>query len=160
MIRPLLAIMAGLICGVLGMRQARRITQENATLRRWEIILRQLCLILQEGALPLPEALDQAANDATPADVLLRGLSARLRAEPLRSLSQLYTPQGKEGPVLTRLFSGLAQGSLESRLLAATQAVQEIALLAESSQSKAKQDAHMWATLGWTCGACLTLMLL
>jgi len=160
MIRQLLAVMAGLICGVMGMRQAQHIRQENATLRRWEIILRQLCLILQEGALPLPEALDQAADEATPADMLLRGLSARLRAEPLSSLSQLYAPQGKEGPVLARLFAGLAQGSLESRLLAATQAVQEIALLAETSQSKAKQDAHMWATLGWTCGACLTLMLL
>lgn len=160
MIRPLLAVMAGLICGVMGVRKAQCIRQENATLRRWEIILRRLCLILQEGALPLPETLDQAADEATPADMLLRRLSAGMRAEPLTSLSGLYTPQGKEGPVLARLFSGLEQGSLESRLLAASQAAQEFALLAEASQSKAKQDAHMWATLGWTCGACLTLMLL
>lgn len=160
MIRPLLAIMAGLICGVMGMRQAQHIRRENATLRRWEVILRQLCLILQEGALPLPEALDQAADEATPADMLLRQMSAGMRAEPLASLSQLYVPQGKEGPVLARLFTGLEQGSLESRLLAAAQAAQEFALLSETSQTKAKQDAHMWATLGWTCGTCLTLMLL
>lgn len=160
MIRPLSAIMAGLICGVLGMRQARHIRQENAVLHRWEVILRQLCLILQEGALPLPEALDQAANESTSADMLLRQLSARMRAEPLTSLSRLYTPQGAEGTVLARLFTGLEQGSLESRLLSARQAAQEFALLAEASQSKARQDAHMWSTLGWTCGACLTLMLL
>lgn len=160
MIRPLLAVMAGLICGVMGVRKAQCIRQENATLRRWEIILRRLCLILHEGALPLPEALEQAADEESSADKLLHYLSSHLRSEPLSSLSQLYTPQGKEGSVLVRLFSGLEQGSLESRLLAASQAAQEFALLAEASQSKAKQDAHMWATLGWTCGACLTLMLL
>lgn len=160
MIRPLLAVMAGLICGIMGMRQAQRLRQENAVLHRWEYILRQLCLILQEGTLPLPDALEQAASEQTPADTLLRQMAARLRAEPLSSLSSFYEPQGQEGPVLSRLFSGLEQGSLERRTLAVTQATQEIALLAQASQEKARQDARMWATLGWTCGACLTLMLL
>lgn len=160
MMRPLLAIMAGLLCGLMGMRQAQRIREESATLHRWEIILQHLCLLLQESTLPLPEAFEQAARSDTRADELLRQLAAGMRSEPLTPLPQLYTPQGKEGPVLARLLTGLSSGSLEARVLSARHAAQEFALLAEASRGKAGQDARMWAKLGWIGGACLTLMLL
>lgn len=160
MMRPLLAVMAGLLCALMGQRQARRIKEESALLHRWEAILHQLCLLLQESALSLPEAFEQAAPETSPADALLRQLASRMRSEPLIPLAQLYTPQGREGPALARLFAGLSSGSLESRVLAAQHAAREIALLAESSRSKADQDARMWAKLGWIGGACLTLMLL
>jgi hypothetical protein len=160
MMRPVLALMAGLVCGTLGMRRARSIREENARLHRWENLLRHMCLLLQEGTLPLTEVLEQAAAEATPADELLRSLSGSLRRDPMTSLSALYTPQGKEGPVLRRLFAALEHGSLEQRVLCATQAAQEMALLAQTSMGKSDQDASMWAKLGWLGGACLTLMLM
>ena len=160
MIRPVLAIMAGLLCGMLGMRHGRAIREQSASLRRWETLLRHLCLILREGALPLPEAFLQAATEPTAADNTLRSLALRMQEEPLTDLPQLYTPTGPEGPVLQRMFTGLATGSLEERLLAAAQAADEIALLAQSTGDKAATDARMWLKLGWLCGACVTLMLL
>ncbi|MBE5804534.1 MAG: hypothetical protein E7316_08495 [Clostridiales bacterium] len=160
MIRPLLAIMAGLLCGLMGMRQSQRIREESHTLRRWEGILQQLCLILREGALPLHEALEQAAPEDSPADAQLRRLASAMRSDPLAPLSGLYLPQGKEGPALARMFTALAGGSLESRVQAVRYAAEEIALLSGEARDKARQDAAMWAKLGWTCGACLTLMLL
>lgn len=159
MMRPFLALTAGLLCGVLGLRQARRIREESASLSRWETLLRHLALLLQEG-LALTEAFDQAGAEASAPDQLLRRLAAQLRAQPTASLPQLYAPQGKEGVFLPRLLEGLSHGSQESRILCAQQAEKEAALLARSAREKAKQDAHMWATLGWACGACLTLLLL
>lgn len=160
MMRPLSAVMAGLLCGVLGMRQARGIRRDCNILRRWEQLLQRVALLLQESLLPLPDVLDRAACEESPADALLRDLSAALRADPLASLSRLYIPHGAEGPVLVRLFSLLEQGSLDSRLLAVDIARRELSLLSESSQDKVRQDARMWSRLGWLCGACLTLMLL
>lgn len=160
MMRPLLAIIAGLLCGLLGMRQAQRLRDENIRLHRWEILLQHLCLILQESTLSLPEAFRQAATEHTPADELLRCLAQSMQAHPLSPLSDLFHGEGPEAPILSRLMARLSHGSLDSRVQAAQQAAQEIALLAASAQTKSQQDAKMWATLGWTCGACLTLMLL
>lgn len=160
MMRPLLAIMAGLLCGLMGTRQAQRIREESATLHRWEAILEQLCILLQESTLSLPEAFEQAAPEDTSADALLRRLAADMRREPLTPLPKLYNPQGTEGPALARLLAGLSSGNLESRVLSARHAAQEIHLLAEGSRAKADQDARMWAKLGWIGGTCLALMLL
>lgn len=157
--RLLLALMAGLLCGVLGLRQAGRIRAEGAVLARWQVILQHLCLLLQEG-LSLPEAFRQSATESTPADALLRCLADRLNNQPLASLSQLYAPSGPEGPALARLMAGLEHGSLESRVLCARQAAEELALLSQAAQGKVQQDARMWRTLGWACGGCLTLLML
>lgn len=159
MIHLFLSLTVGLLCGVLGIRQAQRIREENVTLARWALMLRQLCLLLQEG-LSLPDAFDQAATENTAADRLLRSLADQLRAQPMAALPQLYTPQGKEGPLLVRLLEGLSHGAQESRILCVQQAAEEAGLLAQSVRDKAQQDARMWATLGWACGACLTLLLL
>lgn len=159
MIHLFLSLTAGLLCGMLGIRQAQRIREENAVLGRWAVMLRQLCLLLQEG-LSLPDAFEQAAMEDTSADKLLRRLSSQLRTQPLVALPQLYTPRGKEGSLILRLLEGLSHGTQESRVLCAEQAAEEAELLARSVRDKARQDARMWATLGWACGACLTLLLL
>lgn len=157
--RPLLALMAGLLCGVLGLRQASCIREESAVLCRWQALLQHLCLLLQEG-LSLPEAFRQAAVEHTRADAVLLHLADQMARQPLFSLSQLYRPQGPEGPALARLMAGLERGSLERRVLCVRQAAGEISLLAQSAQGKAQQDARMWRTLGWACGGCLTLLML
>ncbi|MBQ7305767.1 MAG: hypothetical protein IJW85_06115, partial [Clostridia bacterium] len=117
MIRPMLAIMAGLLCGVMGLRQASRIRETNATLHRWQTILQHLCLLLRQQRLSLPEAFTQAATENTSADQLLRQWAAALQCDPLTPLPRHYTPQGAEGAVLLRLLEGLSHGSLESRVL-------------------------------------------
>lgn len=159
MMRPLLALMAGMLCGVLGLRQSSRIRAESDRLVRWQMLLQHLRLLLQEGC-SLPEAFRQAAAENTPADALLLALAQQLQHQPLVPLPQLYTPTGPEGAAIGRLLQGLAHGSLESRVLCIQQAAEEIALLAQDAQGKAQQDARMWRTLGWVCGCCLTLLLL
>ena len=76
MIRPVLAVFAGLLCGLIGQRQARRLREEGANLRRWEQLLRRLALLLREGTLSLPEALRQSAGEDSAPDQLLRRLGA------------------------------------------------------------------------------------
>lgn len=159
MMRLLFALMAGMLCGVLGMRQGKRIREENAALTRWQVLLQHLCLLLQEG-LSLPEVFVQCATEDTPCDALLLRIAHELEQQPMASLPQLYTPQGAEGAVLARLMAGLSHGSLESRVLCARQAAEEMSLLAQNSQGRVQQDARMWQTLGWTCGGCLTLLML
>ena len=163
MIRPALAVFAGLVCGVIGQRQARRLREEGTNLRSLEQLLRRLSLLLQEGTLSLPEALRQSAGENAAADRLLRRLAEGLEACPLTPLPELYAhlaPAGPEAPVLARLMDRLGRGSLESRCQAAEQAAEEIALLARDATDRAARDAKLHASLGWTCGACLTILLL
>ena len=131
MIRPALAVFAGLMCGVIGQRQARRLREEGANLRRWE--------------------------------QLLRRLGDEMEQHPLSPLPELYAriaPPGPEAPVLARLMAQLGRGSLDSRCQAAEQAAEETALLARAASERAARDAKLHASLGWTCGACLTILLL
>lgn len=158
--RTLFAVIAGLLCALLGMRQAKRLKDESLRLHRWEILLQHLCLILQEGGLSLPETFRQIASSDSPADQVLRRLADDMQQHPLASLQDLYHGEGPEAAILSRLMDRLSRGSMESRVQAVEQSAREIALLAASSQEKSQQDARMWATLGWACGACLTLMLL
>lgn len=162
MIRTGLAVTAGLLCALAGLRQSGRIKAACARLRRWETLLRQLALVLSESALSLPEALQAAADGSGEPDALLRRLAGMLRDEPLRSAGELWerlSPAGSEAAILLRMTSRLSRGSLESRCLAVTQAAEEIALLAAAARDRSEADARMWRTLGLTCGLCLTLML-
>lgn len=163
MIRPVLAVFAGLLCGLIGQRQARRLREEGASLRRWTQLLRCLALLLQEGTLSLPEALRQAAGEDSAPDLMLRRLGDEMEHHPLSPLPELFArcaPAGPEAPVLSRLMAQLCRGSLESRCQATEQAAEEIGLLARSASERAAQDAKLHASLGWTCGACLTILLL
>ena len=110
MIRPALAMFAGLMCGVIGQRQARRLREEGANLRRWEQLLRRLALLLREGTLSLPEALRQSTGESSAPDLLLRRLGDEMEQHPLSPLPELYAriaPPGPEAPVLARLMAQL-----------------------------------------------------
>lgn len=163
MIRAVLAVMAGLLCGVIGVRHARRLSGTASRLRRWEELLRHLALLLTEGDASLPEVFEQAASAHEAPDELLCRLARQMREQPMSMLPDLYAACQnicEEDGVLTRLMARLGRGSLESRRQAVEQAAEEIALLSASASAKAATDARMWTTLGWTCGACLTLMLI
>ncbi len=163
MSRSILAIMAGLLCALAGIRHAAALRGEAARLTRWTALLRRLCLLLQEGVLPIPEALLSAADDTQAPDQLLRTLARELQRSPMKTLAQSYARHGSaqaEQPILQRMFLRLGQGSRELRSLAVEQAAQELHLLAEAARERSSKDAKMWQTLGFIAGACLTLMLL
>lgn len=160
MIRPMLAVAAGLLCGVAGLRQSRRMRSDCQRLTDWAALLTRLALLMEESALSLPEAFEQAVAAR---EHPLHRLAAEMRLHPLKPLPALFAALNLSGPEtapLSRLMEQLARGSLDSRVLAVRQAAAEIGLLASASREKAGQDARMWATLGWTGGACLTLLLL
>ena len=163
MIRAALAVMAGLLCALAGLRRAAALQGDAARLRRWACVLEHLALILAEGASALPEAFEQAATAPLPPDELLRALAADLREQPLIPLPELYAARAQPGPeqdALARLMSRLGRGSLEARCQAVSQSAQELALLAAQARQCADKDAAMWRNLGFIGGACLTLMLL
>ena len=163
MTHTVLAMMAGLLCAMAGLRRASALQSTALRLRRWACAMEHLALILGEGASTLPEAFEQAATEALPPDELLRALAADLCAQPLTPLPTLYAARAVSGPeqdALTRLMSRLGRGSLEMRCQAVTQAAEELSLLAGRARETADKDAAMWRNLGFIGGACLTPMLL
>ena len=163
MTRAVLAIMSGLLCALAGMKHASALKAEAVRLHRWVQIFRHLLLLLQEGTMPIPEALIVAADGQAQPDRLLRETGARLQAEPTLSLLDAFNrccPVCSEKEMLCRLFRRLGHGSKESRCLAPAQSAEEIALLAQNASARAEKDAKLWQTLGLTGGVCLTILLL
>ena len=163
MIRAVLAVTAGLLAGVAGMRQARRLRGDAERLTRWENLLRHLSLILSEGASTLPEAFEQASGEDRAPDKIMRALAQGVRTCPLTPLPDVLKPLNvalPERDALLRMAERVCRGSLVSRCQAVDQTAAEIALMASSARDKAAKDARMWTTLGFVGGACLTLVLI
>lgn len=163
MIRSALAVAAGLLTGVAGMRHARCLRQAAGQLRRWEALLARLALLLSEAAYTLPEALRQAAQQASAPDEWLRALADELVSahgeEPAMPVLPCPLP-APEAEVMARLLPRLTHGSLAARVQAVSQAQGEMASLAQAAEEVARRDARMWSQLGWLAGACLTILLL
>ena len=163
MIRAVLAVMAGLLCALAGLRPASGLSQEASRLRRWCQLLQHLALHLRQGVLSIPDALLACADGSTAADRLLREMVERIQREPLLPLVQAFSqccPTWTEQPLLSRMFSHLGHGMQENRCLAVEQAAEEMQLLAEQSAAKAEKDVKLWQTLGLIGGLCLTILLL
>lgn len=163
MIRSAAAVAAGLLCGLYGIRSARRISAEARDVRRWCSLLARLDLLLAEGACALPEALLQAADDDRLPDMLVRAVAQDLQTDPLASLPQAF--EGRCPPCpgrseLLRLFSRLGRGSADSRRLAIRQCADLLAPMASQAEERAAKDARLFRTLGWCGGVSLTLLLL
>lgn len=162
MTRAVLAVMAGLLCALAGLRYASSLRAGASRLRRWQEVLQCLSLLLEEGTLSIPDALICAADDTLPPDRILQRIAHLLRTQPRLSLPDAYrrcSPEQPEAPVLDRMFTRLGQGSKDKRRLAVDQAAQEISRLAEKAAAQAAKDATLWQKLGLIGGICLTLLL-
>lgn len=163
MIRAVPAVMAGLLCGLCGLRYATALRGEATRLSRWSALLASLALILSERRLSLPDAMLAAADSNAPADTLLRQVAQAMQTSPMTQPEEAFDHlaiSGAERGLLQRLFCRLGRGTLDSRLLALEQARAELDHLAMQAAQRAEKDARLWQTLGWTGGACLTLLLL
>ncbi len=162
MMRTVWAVLAGLLCALLGLRRAWALRHEADRLHRWGQMLAHLALLMREG-LPLPEALCKVAIGHGTPDELLRKAGESLRENPLLPLEETIRAEAlplREGETLLRMMERLGRGSLEDRLLALEQGQQEISLMAKSSAESAEKDAKLYQTLGITGGVCIALYLL
>ena len=163
MSRTVLALMAGLLCTLAGIKHAASLKHDALRLQRWHVILSHLALLIREGSLPIPAALVTCADMTLPPDMLLRRMAENLQSSPLLSLQdafRLCAGNIPEHDVLQRMFATLGHGSRAQRLLGLEQAIAEIQLLAADASSKAKTDAKLWQTLGLVGGTCLIILLL
>ncbi len=163
MTRTVLAIMAGLLCALVGLKYASSLKSEALRLARWVELLRHLSLLLTEGTMPLPQALVTAADAPAPPDKLLRDMAALLQQQPLTTLEAAFLRccgDWREKPALQRMFARLGRGSRESRLLAVEQAAGELSLMGQQASATAEKDVKLWQTLGFVGGTCLTILLL
>lgn len=163
MIRALPAVAAGLLCALMGIRNARRLRQEAENLHRWQELLCTLALILSEGTLSIPDALLAAADGEGLPDRAATSIAEAMRHDPLLSPGDAFracsvAPQ--DCSCLERFFCRLGHGTAAMRCHAAEQAAAELALLAQSAAERSAKDAKLYQTLGLTGGACLTLLLL
>lgn len=159
----MLAIMAGLLCALAGVKHASNLKGEAARLERWVQLLTHLELLLQEGMLSIPEALCAAADGSALPDRLLRDMAGRLAACQVCSLADAFSacqPGLPEQDVLARLFSRMGHGTKESRCLALQQSAGELRHLAQSAAARSEKDAKLWQSLAFIGGACLTILLL
>lgn len=163
MTRAVLAVMAGLLCALAGMKHAAALKSDAARMQRWVQLLHHLTLLLREGTMSIPEALCAAADRSAPADRVLQGMAGCMAASPLCAPDEAYRQCRVDGPekdLLLRLFTRLGHGSLENRCLAVEQAADEMALLAQNAAAKAEKDAKLWQTLGLIGGGCLTILMI
>ncbi len=163
MSRAVLAVMAGLLCALAGVKHAASLKGDAARLQRWVQLLHHLALLLREGTLSIPEALCAAADQPQPADRLLHSIAEQMARSPMLSLAEAYRQCCTDGPekaLLTRLFTRIGRGSRESRCLAVEQSAEEMALLAQNAATKAEKDAKLWQTLGLIGGICLTILII
>lgn len=163
MMRAMLAISAGLLCALAGLRMSCSLRQEAVRLRRWTEVLRHLSLLLEQRQYALPTALMQAATAQSMPDQVLRQLAEGMRRSPLTPLPELFgrcAVSSPEQPALSRLMPRLSHGTLPERTQAVSQAAEELQMLALQAEQRAERDVKLWRTLGLTGGACLTLLLL
>jgi len=161
--RAVLAVMAGLLCTLAGIRHAATLRKDALRLNRWVKLLQHLTLLLREGTLTVPQALHAAADMNMPPDKLLRDIASCVTASPMLSLAQAYQQSSTdtlEHAALARMFERIGRGSKDSRILALEQCTDEIRLLADSAAAKADKDVRLWQTLGLIGGICLTILLL
>lgn len=163
MMRPVLAIAAGLLCGLWGMRTSDALLREAREVRRWADLLTHLSLLIRQAALSLPEALRAAAIMPDQPDRLLLAVADHLEANRLSTPADAFSAHcsccaGHD--TLLRMSARLGHGDAQSRSLACQQAARELSLRADGAEKRAATDARLWRSLGWTGGACLTLLLL
>ena len=163
MSRAVLAVMAGLLCMLAGIKHANRLRYDAIRLKRWTELLNHLELLLSEATLSIPQVLCAVADGHLQPDMLLRSISSAIQSQPLLGLKEAFlqnTHDTTEKPTLERLFTRIGHGSKENRCLAVRQAVQELEFLAQGAAAKAEKDTKLWQTLGFIGGACLTILLL
>ena len=163
MSRAVIAVMAGFLCAVAGVKHAASLKADARRLARWVHILHHLTLILQEGTLSIPSALCATADGSHPPDKLLLDISGKVQSTPMLTLAEAFQQCSSncvESEMLTRMFTRLGHGSKQSRVQAVEQSAKEMTLLANAASEKAEKDAKLWQTLGFTGGICLTILLL
>ncbi len=164
MSRAVLAVMAGLLCALAGMKHAASLKGDAARLGRWVQALMRLKLLLAEGTMSIPEALCAAADGQGSPDETLRSVAERTVVSPMTTLAESYMQcvngDCPERELLQRMFARLGHGTKESRCLSVEQAAQEMALIARSAADKAEKDAKLWQKLGLIGGISLTILLL
>ena len=162
MIRTALALLAGLLAGLTGMRYAAGLRRESLRLKRWDTLLSRLSLMMEEQAYTLPEALRRAADQPGEADALLLRVAAALESDRLASLSTLTALVDSalpEAAVITRLLETLGTGTLDMRMHGLSHAREELRHLSDAAAESFAKDAKMWSQLGWIGGACLVVLL-
>ncbi len=163
MMRAVLAVMAGLLCALLGLRRASALKGDAARLIRWGQALAHLSLLVREGTMSLPDALLHTAQGRAAPDMLLTAMASAVKASPMLSLSDAFLAHCGDVPekdALHRMFERLGRGTKEARSLAIDQCREEIALLCAKCTEKAEKDAKLWTTLGFTGGLCITIFLI
>ena len=163
MSRGVLALMAGLLCALAGAKYAASLKGEASRLNRWVELLRHLALLLEEGTLPLPQALCTAADSSHAPDELLRDMAALIQQAPLTTPEAAFLHfcgSWQEKPLLQRMFARIGRGTKENRCLAVEQSARELDQLAQRASARAEKDVKLWQTLGFIGGTCLTILLL
>ena len=125
--------------------------------------------IPEESASTLPRAFRQAAMGTGLAAESLRATAERLEQEPGFTAAQAFAQSGmdylgwateEEKGQLTDMMAGIGRGSLAMRRQAVDHAAEWIGLHLRKAEEKQRKDGKLALTLGWTAGACLTLLLL
>ena len=163
MSRAVIAVMAGMLCTLAGIKHGASLKADARRLERWCHLLQHLTLLLQEGTLSIPGVLCAAAEGPHPPDKLLQSIAMKLHSSPRMTLAEAFDACASECPeqeLLARMFNRMGQGSRESRVLALEQSAKEMKLLAEAASARAEKDVKLWQTLGFTGGICLTILLL
>lgn len=169
-LRVALAMVAGIGCGALGIRRAALLARRERELAQWVEGLQRLSLLMVESAAPLPQLLVQAAARSGSIRQTFAAVAKAMQSQPQLSAAQAYDQFGAcflqpwaqetDQACVHVLLEGLGHGSLALRKQAVDQAAQWLAQAQGQAHEAQQRNGKLAITLGWTAGACLTLLLL
>lgn len=163
-----MALIAGVGCGLLGMRRAALGMRREQELRAWLETLQKLQLLLQESAMPLPEVFRKSACTGSPQTVLM-AIAEHMVQYPRETAAHVFDTlqngsmnwmTAEERERISRMFAGVEHGSLTLRCQAVAQTEEWLKLALHQAEEKRRRDGRLAVTLGWTAGIGLTLFLL
>ena len=163
-----MALIAGVGCGLLGMRRAALGMRREQELRAWLETLQKLRLLLQESAMPLPEVFRKSACTGSPQMVLM-AIAEHMVQYPRETAAHAFDTlqnsgmnwmTAEERERISRMFAGVEHGSLALRCQAVAQTEEWLQLALQQAEEKRRRDGRLAVTLGWTAGIGLTLFLL
>lgn len=163
-----MALIAGVGCGLLGMRRAALWVRRERELRAWLEALQKLRLLLKESAMPLPEVFRKSAC-AGSTQTVLTAIAEHMVQCPRETAAHVFDAlqnsgmnwaTAEERERISRMFAGVEHGSLALRCQAVAQTEGWLQMALHQAEEKRRRDGRLAVTLGWTAGIGLTLFLL
>ncbi|KAB2951670.1 hypothetical protein F9B85_11600 [Heliorestis acidaminivorans] len=158
-------------CSSVGLWMASELHRRPKILAQLQSSLSGLATEISYGAIPLPQAMEQAGRiSGAPADLLFQGMAYRLRQNQGSSAQEIWIKclqdwlprtalNKKDGEELERLALGLGTAPKEDQLRRIEEVKARLAWLEKEAREEGARLAKVWSYGGILTGSAIVLVL-